>query len=193
MSVISLVSGGLDSTLMAAICAEEGIPQHPLFIDYGQRAADRELAACRASLERLSIPGLLAVKVDGYRDVAPSGLNDPKRDVVIDAFTPCRNLLFVTLGAAYAGSIGAEAVAIGLLHERTALFPDQTERFLASAEATCSVALGRSVRVLAPLSEFSKADVVALAQRRGIAATYSCHLGGPQPCGRCIACREFPS
>ena len=47
MSVVNLVSGGLDSTLIAVMMREEGIEQFPLFIDYGQRAAKREWDTCQ--------------------------------------------------------------------------------------------------------------------------------------------------
>ncbi|WP_457306864.1 7-cyano-7-deazaguanine synthase [Polaromonas sp. P5_E6] len=45
--------------------------------------------------------------------------------------------------------------------------------------------------MIAPLSEFSKADVVSLANEKGIVGTYSCHMGGNLPCGSCISCLEF--
>ena len=47
MSIVTLVSGGLDSTLVAKLAQEEGLRQHPLFIDYGQRSRDRELEGDR--------------------------------------------------------------------------------------------------------------------------------------------------
>jgi 7-cyano-7-deazaguanine synthase len=40
------------------------------------------------------------------------------------------------------------------------------------------------------LSQFSKADVVQLARRKGVYGTYSCHAGTRIPCGRCISCLE---
>ena len=43
MSIVTLVSGGLDSTLVALLTRDAGIQQHPLFIDYGQRAKTLEL------------------------------------------------------------------------------------------------------------------------------------------------------
>ena len=51
--------------------------------------------------------------------------------------------------------------------------------------------MGRSIRVLAPLADFTKADVVALAKEKGLGETYSCHMGGPEPCNGCIACNEY--
>ena len=47
MSVVPLVSGGLDSTLMSVLADDEGLTQYPLFIDYGQRSAAMEWQACR--------------------------------------------------------------------------------------------------------------------------------------------------
>ena len=47
MGIVTLVSGGLDSTLMSMLIREEGVPLFPLFIDYGQLAVSREWEACK--------------------------------------------------------------------------------------------------------------------------------------------------
>lgn len=191
MSIVTLVSGGLDSTLMALMTQETGIEQFPLFVDYGQRARDRELSACQRSMARLGLPTPQVAGLGGYGVLIRSGLTDPRLHAVEDAFTPGRNMLFLLVGAAFAYQTGADAVAIGLLHEDDSLFPDQTSTFLAQAEGMLATIMGRPINVLAPLSKFHKRDVVALAKSKGIDGTYSCHLGGEQPCGSCIACREF--
>jgi 7-cyano-7-deazaguanine synthase len=191
MAIVTLVSGGLDSTLMALLTHENGIPQFPLFINYGQRARTRELAACRRSLKRNGLPRPMVADIRGYGALISSGLTDRSLHVMENAFTPGRNLIFLVVGAAYAYETGCEAVAIGLLNERTSLFPDQTSSFLAHAEALISESLGRVVKVLAPLSSFVKGDVIKVARSKGITRTYSCHVGGVKPCGKCIACREF--
>ena len=56
MSIVSLVSGGLDSTLVGAMIREQGIGNYPLFIDYGQRAAVTEWITCQAMHEQLNFP-----------------------------------------------------------------------------------------------------------------------------------------
>ena len=191
MSVVTLVSGGLDSTLVAYLAKAEGLTQFPLFIDYGQRARDRELAACRAAMRMLDLPQPRVAELGGYGALIRSGLTDPSLRVLEDAFTPGRNLLFLLTAAAHAYQHGADAVSIGLLHEDTTLFPDQRPEFLGDAQALLSRAMGREIRVLAPLASFHKVDVVALAAQHGIKGTYSCHLGEAEPCGACIACNEF--
>lgn len=191
MSIVTLVSGGLDSTLVALLAQETGVEQYPLFIDYGQRARERELQACVRAMQDIGVSPPAVAKLSGFGELIRSGLTSADLDVVTDAFTPGRNLLFLLTGASYAFTVGAAGVAIGLLDESTHLFPDQTAKFLSEAESLLTLALGRSIKVLAPLSEFSKQDVIALARRKNLRGTYSCHVGGALPCGDCIACREF--
>jgi 7-cyano-7-deazaguanine synthase len=191
MSIVTLVSGGLDSTLMAVLAKEAGIEQFPLFVNYGQRSLKRELAACRRSMRHNRLPAPVVANIAGFGTLIRSGLTDRTLHIMEDAFTPGRNLLFLLLGAAYAYEVGANAVAIGLLSERTSLFPDQTSHFITNAESMLSECMGRPIKVLMPLGDFTKHDVVRLARKRKIDGTYSCHVGGQVPCGRCISCREF--
>jgi len=191
MSIVTLVSGGLDSSLIALMAAEEGIKAHPLFVDYGQINGEREWAACRHVHQVYGLPKPSRVHMRGWGKHFTSGLTDASKDILLDAFLPNRNLLFLLAGSAHAYQVGANAVAIGLLNESTHLFPDQTQAFLNDAETLLSQSIGRPVRVVAPLMDFTKADVMASARRRGLTGTYSCHAGGDKPCGICISCREF--
>ena len=191
MSIVTLVSGGLDSTLVACLAKEMGNTQYPLFINYGQRALEQEIAACRRAMQRLGVPAPVIADLSGFGGLIRSGLTDKNLRIVEDAFTPGRNTLFLLMAAAYGHQVGADAVAIGLLHEDTSLFPDQTSAFLSAAESTLRFAIGRDIKVLAPLNGLVKQDVVALAKAKGIDKTYSCHSGDDIPCGQCIACKEF--
>ncbi|MCI1278998.1 MAG: 7-cyano-7-deazaguanine synthase [Nitrospira sp.] len=191
MSIVNLVSGGLDSTVMAVLTKEEGMTQFPLFIDYGQLGRDKELQACQMNFKRYGLPEPKMAPLSGYGGLLSSGLTDPNKHILKEAFLPCRNLMFLTVGAAYAFQCGASAVGIGLLDEAFSLFPDQTKSFLSDAEALLSKALGKSIRVITPLITFSKADVLRIAKAKGITGTYSCHAGTDVPCGQCVACREY--
>lgn len=191
MSFVSLASGGLDSTLVGVMARDEGIAHFPLFIDYGQRAARKEWETCKLVHDALSLPAPTRMNLSGFGRVIASGLTSEDLDVKDDAFTPGRNLMLLLMGAAYAYQLRASSVAIGLLAEQFSLFPDQKPQFVAQAETTISAAMGRHIKVLTPLIEFGKADVVRLARAKGITGTYSCHIGESEPCGRCIACLEF--
>lgn len=191
MSIVLLASGGLDSTLSAILALEQGLEIYPLFVDYGQIAKERELNACRANYKHYGLPEPRVVDVRGFGDLYPSGLTNQNMDILENAFLPGRNMLFLLVGSTYACSVCANSISIGLLAEELSLFPDQTKEFLYKAQDLMSTMTGRELQVLAPLIQFTKKDVVALAEKKGIVGAYSCHAGGETPCGECIACKEY--
>ena len=191
MSVAILMSGGIDSSLCAVMAAEAGVEVVPVFVDYGQLAAEREFTTCRDLCLEHSFPEPVVVDLSGYGAVVPSGLTRRELDLNLDAFLPCRNLLMIVAAAGVAFSRGAASVAVGLLTEEAAIFPDQTMAFVRAAEAAVEAALGAKIAILTPLAAYSKATVVRLAEERGLRRTYSCHAGGENPCGVCVSCREI--
>lgn len=191
VGLVTLVSGGLDSTLMSCLAKEAGVQQFPLFVDYGQLSSEREWQSCLLAHRALGLPKPRRMNLSGFGRLVSSGLTDPTRDVNEDAFLPGRNLLFILAGAAYAYHVGARAVAIGLLRDDHRLFPDQSIEFIRISEKTLEVAFGMKIEVITPLAEMSKADVIALARARGIRGTYSCHSGTAEPCGVCVSCLEI--
>lgn len=191
MGIVTLVSGGIDSTLMSLMAQEEGIQLFPLFVDYGQLAAVKEWEACKHLHEKHGLPRITRMDLTGFGKIIPSGITDPHLRINEDAFLPGRNLLLVLAGAAHAFKVQARSVALGFLDPAQHLFPDQTREFVKACEATIEKAMGKRINVLTPLIEFSKRDVLAMARARGITGTYSCHAGGNTPCGLCVACIEI--
>lgn len=190
MAIVTLVSGGLDSTVMALLAQEAGLEQHPLFVDYGQRATAAEWRACRSVFKRHSLPTPVKMNMSGFGKRVSTGLTSERFDIVADAFLPGRNLLLLLAGAAYAAEIEANEVAIGLLDEAHRLFEDQSRDFLERSEQVLRTATAAPVAVRAPLMGFTKRDVLELARQRKLRGTYSCHAGTERPCGKCLSCRE---
>jgi 7-cyano-7-deazaguanine synthase len=190
VSLVTLVSGGVDSTLMALMVKEEGIQQFPLFIDYGQICKEQELKACLAVHENLGLPTPVVMDISGFGSLISSGLTDRTKRVNEDAFLPGRNLLFLLAGSAYAYQNNCAGVAIALLSEDACIFPDQTSTFISETQELIFLAMGRDIKIIAPLMQFSKADVIKLAKAKHIMGTYSCHAGTEKPCGVCISCME---
>jgi len=195
MDVVVLVSGGIDSIVACKLIEKQGDNVLPLFVDYGQLAAQKEWDACQQLLSACGFPKPQRIDVSGFGKAISSGITDEKKDIKEEAFLPCRNLLFLTLAASYAHTKGANALAIGLLDEKTHLFPDQTEEFIVNTNFAVNSTLGGSYMILTPLIQFSKADVIKLAEEYGIPfdKTYSCHSGKDYYCGKCIACKEILS
>jgi len=191
MSMVLLVSGGLDSTLMAVLAKEERLKLYPLFIDYGQRARRREWLTCRRVFKRMRLPEPVRMNLIGFGKIIPSGLTNTKLRLNEDAYLPGRNLLFLLAAGSYAYTNNCSAIAIGLLNDKHQLFPDQTKEFLRQTKQLFASAFGRKIKIVTPLMRFGKKDVVSIAKRKKISGTYSCHSGRELPCGKCISCLEF--
>jgi 7-cyano-7-deazaguanine synthase len=191
MSIITLVSGGLDSSLMSLLISESKLEHFPLFINYGQLSFEMEWNACKKFHSNFKLPTPELIDIKGYGQFFPCGITDKNKEIKEEAFLPNRNALFLLIGSSYAFIKKSDSIAIGLLNENTHLFPDQTDIFLNKFEDSLELSLGRRINIITPLREFYKKDVVELAKSKGIYGTYSCHSGEAIPCGQCISCEEF--
>jgi 7-cyano-7-deazaguanine synthase len=188
---VCLSSGGLDSTVCLHLLRERGIAALPVYVNYGQINLEREWGALSAACSFHSFPQPVRFDFPSFGRNIRSGLTDASMRVNEDAFTPTRNLLFLVLGGAVASARGVRNIVVGLLSERAAIFPDQTDRFLKAAEIALAEALGAQIEIHCPLRDMTKQDVLAMARARGISDFYSCHSGTEVPCGKCIACLEY--
>lgn len=189
--MVTLVSGGLDSTLMAILANEENLSQYPLFVDYGQLSAKQEWQACLRVHSNLGLSEPERMELPGFGNLVSSGLTDSKKRINEDAFLAGRNLLFLIVASSYAYQTGSTTVGIGLLSEDSALFPDQTSTFVENVQKLIQESYNYDIKIVAPLMKFNKHDILRIAKSRGITGTYSCHSGQKKPCGKCISCCEI--
>ena len=98
MGIVTLVSGGIDSTLMSLMAYEVGATLFPLFINYGQLGVNKEWEACQRLHKKFNLPPVTRMDLSGFGKIVPSGLTDSRLRVNEDAFLPGRNLLFVLAG-----------------------------------------------------------------------------------------------
>jgi len=188
---ICLASGGLDSTVCLQLMKRQGLSPLPLFINYGQLNYAREFASLKRNCSHLGVSDPLELDFSDFGGKLSTGLTDVQKDIVADAFTPCRNLLFIVAAAAFGSKFGINKIVMGLLSEKTAIFPDQSDEFVRSAENVITSALGVKFEIILPLRDFIKAEVVELGTKLGVTDFYSCHSGTEAPCGKCIACKEY--
>lgn len=187
MKVVCLSSGGLDSSVLLFMLKKKKYELLPLFVDYGQKSLKMELRSYKMICRKLRLKPTI-MRLDQLKTIKlfskPLFLqSDP-------AFFPNRNLLLLTIGAAYGYYRSAKVVSIGLLDN--IVFSDQTKDFINSAEQIISISLGHKIKILAPFATLDKREVIALANKYKIpiGLTYSCHMGKKIPCGKCSACRE---
>jgi len=191
MKLVTLVSGGIDSTLMSVLAKEQGFDLFPLFINYGQLALKYEWQSCLYNHSKHNLHKPKKVDLVGFGKLLHSGLTDGKLRVKEDAFLPGRNSLFLLVACSYAYQIGSKNVSIGLLNDKFKLFPDQSKEFIQVIQNFINFEMNYDVKVLTPLMEFNKAEVIELAKLKKINRTYSCHSGKSKPCGKCISCLEI--
>ena len=130
MSIVTLLSGGIDSCLMSVLTQETGREQKPLFINYGQINYSREYKSVFAHANQFGLQTPTIIDISGYGKIISSGLTDKSKHIVDDAFLPGRNMMFLLLASSFALQNKCSAIAIGLLREDTAIFPDQTNDFI---------------------------------------------------------------
>lgn len=191
MKLVTLVSGGIDSTLMSILAREQKFELYPLFIDYGQLGGKLEWQACIYNHVKHRLPKPKKLSINGFGKLIHSGLTTKKLRVREDAFLPGRNTLFLLAASSYAYQVQSKNIAIGLLTDKYKLFPDQSYEFIQSAEKFISIELNYEIKILTPLMDFNKAEVIELARSKKVSKTYSCHSGNPIPCGKCISCIEI--
>ncbi len=205
---VSLLSGGLDSATTTAIALREGFRVHALTIAYGQRHAIEVERAVRLA-GSLGVTAHRVVPLD-LAFLSGSALTDrsiavPKGRAIAEigegipsTYVPARNTLFLSLALAWAESLGARHLFVGVNALDYSGYPDCRPEFLEAFESVANVgtragAQGERFRVHAPLLRLGKAEIVLRARELGVdvGATISCYDPSPEgrPCGGCDACR----
>jgi 7-cyano-7-deazaguanine synthase len=128
----------------------------PAFVNYGQINCSKELGSLLAACDRYKFPEPVIFDVSGFGAIVRTGLTDRLLRVNEDAFTPNRNMLFLLLASSLAYSRGIRNIVLGLLAERTTIFPDQTDRFLQSVEAAITESLGVQIFTLDEVYAFER-------------------------------------
>jgi 7-cyano-7-deazaguanine synthase len=202
---VILASGGLDSTVVAAVAQRDGYEIYLLTLAYRQRhAIEIERAAQVASA--LGARQHRVIEVD-LRAIGGSALTDdlpvPKKRTEQDrgqgipiTYVPGRNLIFLSLAAAHAEVLGASVIYFGANVVDYSGYPDCRPEFLRAFETvvqagTKAGAEGRRIEVRTPLLSLTKADIVrlGLTLNAPIHLTHSCYDPvGAVACGLCDSC-----
>ncbi len=204
---VVLFSGGMDSSVVLAMAADEGFEIHAITISYGQRHRV-ELDSARKSAQAIGVKRHVFIDLDSTpfagsaltcEDVkVPRGPRPPGADPIPPTYVPARNTVFLSLALAYAESSGARDIFIGVSSVDYSGYPDCRPEFLTSFEETANLGTrsadgGKRFRILAPLIGMTKGETVTAGIRLGVdfGLTHSCYDPGPagEPCEQCEACQ----
>ena len=201
---VVLLSGGLDSYTAAAIAKADGYRLFALTVHYGQRHA-RELASARAVAAALGVASHVELDVNlaAFGGSSLTGDEPVPKDRPLDrgdipsTYVPARNTVLLALALAWAETLAAEDIVIGVNALDYSGYPDCRPEFIAAFEHLATLATAKGVggtrfRIHAPLQTLTKGEII----RRGLALgldyglTHSCYDPDPagRPCGRCDSC-----
>ena len=204
---VVLLSGGLDSATVLAIAASEGFATHAMTFRYGQRhlvevdAAQRVAQALGArehvivdfDLRQFGGSALTAdIAVPKGRTAREMGEGIPV------TYVPARNTIFLSFALAWAETLGACDIFVGVNALDYSGYPDCRPEYIAAFEAMANLATRTGVegtqrlRIHTPLIRLTKAEIIAKGAALGVdyALTSSCYDPSPggAPCGRCDSC-----
>jgi 7-cyano-7-deazaguanine synthase len=211
---IVLLSGGLDSTTVLAIAASTGYQPYALSFRYGQRHSI-ELDAARRVAAAHNVKRHVIADID-LRAFGGSALTSdievPKHDLATDladdgvpvTYVPARNTIFLSFALAYAETVDASDIFIGVNALDYSGYPDCRPEYIAAYENMANLATragieGARTTIQTPLISMSKAEIIRTGLDLGVdySITWSCYDPAAEStacgqvtvaCGRCDSC-----
>ncbi|MDO4709506.1 MAG: 7-cyano-7-deazaguanine synthase QueC [Pseudomonadota bacterium] len=203
---VVLVSGGMDSAVVAAIAREQGFEVYALSVAYGQRH-ESELAAAARVAAMTGAAAHKTVNVD-LRSIGGSALTD---DISVptdqdghqigqdipSTYVPARNTIMLSVALGWAEVLDARDIFCGVNAVDYSGYPDCRPEFIEAFERLANLATRAGVesggfRIHAPLMAMSKGEIVQRGVALGVdfSQTVSCYQADSEgrACGHCDAC-----
>ena len=205
---IVLSSGGLDSTTSLAIAKNEGFDCYAMSFRYGQRHTV-ELARAQEVSRAIGVVEHVVVDFDLRQfggSALTSGIEVPKGRSVNDmghgipvTYVPARNTIFLSFALAWAETLGASDIFIGVNALDYSGYPDCRPEYIEAYERMANLATKAGVegvkklKIHAPLIQLTKAQIIQKGLELGVdySITSSCYDPGLDglPCGECDSCQ----
>jgi len=201
-----LLSGGLDSTTTLAIATQQGYETYAITFRYGQRH-EAEVAAAERVAARLNVARHITIDID-LRLFGGSALTGdipvPKgragkeipHDIPV-TYVPARNTIFLSLALAWAETLEARDIFIGVNALDYSGYPDCRPEYIEAFGKMANLATKAGVNgalfaIHAPLINMTKAEIIRKGRELGVdfSMTSTCYdpLPDGRPCGQCDAC-----
>jgi len=205
---VVLLSGGLDSATALAEAVADGYEAYALTIVYGQRHAveveaarrvARALGAARHVEQAIDLRAFGGSALTGEIDVPKDRDEATMASGIPITYVPARNTVFLALALAWAETLQAFDLYVGVNCVDYSGYPDCRPEYLRAFEALANLATRAGVegtgtfRVHAPLIQLTKEQIIARGRDLGVdhGLTHSCYdpTPGGLACGRCDSCR----
>lgn len=197
MKLVTLCSGGLDSTTLVYYLARDHT-QMLLFVHYGQKHVKEHFGAMKCAddlgvhLVNVAITGAAIFRsalISTNLEI-PSGKYAPEN--LAATVVPNRNSVMANLAAALCVSLDYDGIALAVHAGDHAVYPDCSPEFIHALQSLLTIATGRPLRVEAPFLYNTKSQIVFQGAMLGVPfeKTWSCYKGGELHCGVCSTCIE---
>ena len=192
---VCLVSGGLDSTVVAGIAKKKKFTLYFLFINYGQKTVRKELNCFRKIVKYYNPEGVKIIEMKWIKDLGVSGLFDSKIQLnetnSLLEYVPFRNTLLLSAATAWAEVLGAASVFIGSSGSDH-ICPDNSPDYIKSFQNVIrnGTLLKKDIKLEAPLVKIDKRKTVSLGIKINtpFEFTWSCNNNTKVACGHCSNC-----
>jgi len=204
-NAVILLSGGLDSTTCLAIAKSQGYNLNTLTVNYGQHH-NFELQSAKKIIEAFNVKNHRIIDID-LSQFGGSALTDqiaiPKnrqesdmKDIPV-TYVPARNTVFLSLALAWAETLSAFDIFIGVNALDYSGYPDCRPEYISAFEKMSNLATKASIKgatfqIHTPLIQMTKAEIILSGLKLGIdySLTSSCYDPKKEgiPCGHCDAC-----
>jgi 7-cyano-7-deazaguanine synthase len=200
---VAIVSGGMDSvTLLHYLVKTMRRQPAVITFTYGQKHI-KEVSFAQENAQILRCTYHLICDLSGVREIfrtsalVASDINVPtieevRGDSQPATYVPNRNMIFLSLAAAFAESHGATEVFYGAQRHDLYGYWDTTQDFLSRLNDTFALNRKMTIRIDAPFVNYSKAEILRHGLTLGVdyAKTWSCYEGQSLACGVCPTCAE---
>lgn len=167
--LVILFSGGADSIALLELAKEFGKTPYCIMIDY-QQLHIQELNVAETYLKRKSI-AYQTVKLHDLgidSGLTGSGVKDRFEDVH-EMHVPSRNLMFVGIAASIAENADIDTIWYGAdWSDFLNRFPDCMQEWFGRVNRVLEVNGPKPIKLEAPLSGWTKEDIITFLKKRGI-------------------------
>lgn len=187
MKIIHLLSGGLDSTIGLGLWTRHNdVEIECLTFDYGQKH-NKEILAAKKIAKSYNLKHKI-IEAKHFSGCALVGDKKLKDGINKTPIVPNRNMVFLSIAAAYAMQKNAKFINWSVVENDAAIFADCRYSFLLEINKVLKTATG--ITVLAPFITKTKTEIVknAIDANIDFSNSWSCYQGGLKPCGKCGAC-----
>ncbi|HXX54696.1 MAG TPA: 7-cyano-7-deazaguanine synthase QueC [Methanoregula sp.] len=196
---VIILSGGMDSTTLLYDLMHQGYDVHAVSFEYRQKHR-KEIDCAKEICSRLNIPHRV-IDAGFLGEIAPSSLTRPDwkvpegsyaDDTMKQTVVPNRNMVLLSIAAAYALGTGARRLFYGAHAGDHTIYPDCRPAFVSAMATAFHLCDWEDLVLEAPYLYLTKADIVKRGLTLGVdfSMTWTCYAGGNKPCGKCGSCDE---